>query len=232
MSKNLIRAHCRDCILRAPLFYLLTENELDIINAHRHEVMYNPGEIISKQGSPSGHVLSFVTGLAKAHIESNYHKDDLILRLIKPVELLAGPELYNGKSHHYSITAITHSHVCFIEQEAFKSVLRSNTAFSEAFLKMNQKRLVESLGKLSGFYQKHQVGRLAEAILYLQKDIFNENPFNPSISKAELAALAGISVGSTYKILKQFNDDGLVRVNGMEMEVLDFEMLQQVSDRG
>lgn len=232
MSKNLIRAHCNHCVLRAPLFYLLTENELDIINAHRHEVMYNPGEIISKQGSPSGHVLSFVMGLAKAHIESKYHKDDLILRLIKPIELLAGPELYNGNSHHYSVTAITHSHVCFIEQEVFKSVLRSNAAFNEAFLKMNQKRLVESLKKLSGFYQKQQVGRLAEAILYLQKDIFNENPFKPGISKVELAALAGISVGSTYKILKQFNDDRLVRVNGSEMEVLDFEMLQQVSERG
>lgn len=225
------KLNCTHCDKRSPIFSFLTQDELKLINENRHEVVYQPGEIIFKQGTPSTHVMSFVQGLAKIHIQGK-GVNDLIIRLIKPVEFIAGPELYINNKHHYSVSSITKSQVCFIENRVFKKVLNENTKFAEALLKINQEGIVSSLDKLTSLHQKQQHGKMADAILYLFQQVFNNNPFELTISKGELAELAGVSSGSAYKMLNKFNEDGIIKSNGKRIEILNFDMLRRVSERG
>lgn len=222
---------CVHCNRKSSLFEFLTREELELFNAHRHEVVYKPGETIFKQGTASTHAMSFVEGMAKMHIQGK-NNNDLIIRLVNPVEFISGPGLYTRNRHHYSVTAVTLSHVCFIENNVFKKVLAQNTNFSEAFIRNTQEGLILSLDKLTSLHQKNQTGQLAEAILYLHNSIYKANPFTLTISKTELAELAGISQGSAYRILNQFHTDGLIQSIGDSIHILDTGLLEQVSENG
>jgi signal-transduction protein with cAMP-binding, CBS, and nucleotidyltransferase domain len=46
---------CQHCFKRSPLFKMLTEEELDLLNSARLEVNFKKGEIIYKQGTPLTH---------------------------------------------------------------------------------------------------------------------------------------------------------------------------------
>jgi len=50
--------------LKLPLFTHLSEEELVQIDANRHEVSFNAGEIILKQGAPLTHIVCLTKGMA------------------------------------------------------------------------------------------------------------------------------------------------------------------------
>ena len=231
MPSQINSTNCKDCIKKCSVFDLLTPDELSLIDENRHEVLYNPRETIFKQGTACTHLLSFSSGLAKMHMTGSNEKN-LIIRLIKPVEHITGAGLLGNNIHHYSITAIEESCVCFIERMAFIKVLESNMRFTRAFMQLSQKNLITTLNKLLNLNQKNNQGKIAEALLYLSEEIYESNPFTLNISKVELSEMAGMSEESTFKILKSFDNDGIINIGGSTIEILNQDLLNQISNKG
>jgi CRP/FNR family transcriptional regulator len=59
----------------------------------------------------------------------------------------------------------------------------------------------------------------------------NENIFG-YLSRKEIADFAGLSTESTVKLLKGFEQDGLIRLVDKDIEVLKKEKLIEISKRG
>ena len=97
MALQLNSIHCIDCCRKSPIFELLRPKELKLIDDNRHEVVYNPGETIFKQGTACTHVLSFTSGLAKIHM-AGLNGKNLIIRLIKPIEFITGAGLFTNNA--------------------------------------------------------------------------------------------------------------------------------------
>ena len=70
-GKDTKHVSCLNCFKRAPLFNMLTIEELNNIECHRTEVTFNKGELIHKSGTQSSHVISFNAGLAKLYLEDH-----------------------------------------------------------------------------------------------------------------------------------------------------------------
>ena len=231
MSNFVTNSHCVNCCKRSPIFEFLSEKELQLFNNHRHEVVYSPGETIFKQGTACTHVLSFTGGLAKIHMEG-YEGKNLIIRLIKPVEFITGAGIFVNERHHYSVTAVDKSCVCFIEKDTFMTILSSNKKFCAEFMKLTQQTLIHSLHKLISLNQKHSQGKIAEALLYLSKEIYEANPFELSISKLELAELSGMSKEGMFKILREFDKEKIISMEGSKIEILNLDLFSQISNKG
>ena len=176
MPLHVNSTHCIDCTKKCTVFNLLTPEELRLIDENRHEVVYNPGETIFKQGTVCTHLLSFSTGMAKIHMTGSNNRN-MIIRLIKPVEYITGAGLLGNNIHHYSVTAVENSSVCFIERKTFIKVLESNMNFTKAFMMLSQKNMITTLNKLLNLNQKNNQGKIAEALLYLSEEIYESNPF-------------------------------------------------------
>ena len=231
MPLHINSTHCPDCIKRSSVFDLLTPEELNFIDENRHEVVYNPGETIFKQGTACTHLLSFSAGMAKIHMTGSNNRN-MIIRLIKPVEYITGAGLLGNNIHHYSVTAIEKSCVCFIERMAFIKVLESNMNFTKAFMMLSQKNMITTLNKLLNLNQKNNQGKIAEALLYLSEEIYESNPFTLNISKVELSEMAGMSKESTFKILRSFDKEDIIKVTGNTVEILNQDLLSQISNKG
>lgn len=212
-------------------FKFLNEEELELINLNRHEVTYKPGETIFKQNSAYTHVVSFSQGLAKIYLEG-YNSKQLIIRLVKPNEFIASPGLNSHSKHYYSIAAIEHSVVCFLETNVIMKIFKQNHVFQEMLMRDIHGYYSKTLQKLINLNQKHRHGRIAEALIYLADDIYASDSFKLTITKKELADMAGISTESSFRILKELHDQGSIQINRKDIAIVDKKYLLQLSEVG
>ncbi|MDZ7741924.1 MAG: Crp/Fnr family transcriptional regulator [Bacteroidota bacterium] len=222
--------NCINCSCKAPLFKYLTSAELQKVNAHRYEIEYYGGEIIFKQNSPATHVLSFTQGLAKINLEHNEKR--LILGIIKPGTFIAGPGMHIDKRHHYSIVAMTDSKVCAIDQSAFIDVLRSNREFMTHYIEEINIAYLNLLNRIGNQAYKQVKGKVADAILYLSENIFNNTFFRIPISTREIAELSGVSHESAARTLKEFSLEKIISFNRQEMKIINLRQLKEISRVG
>lgn len=222
---------CRTCPFRWENFDTLTNEELDLVNQNRSEARFKAGEIIFKQGSPTSNAIFISTGIGKAYMEG-FDNKNIIFSLVTPGWLIAGPGAYVDNRHHYSFAAITDVTVCFVDINIIKELVHRNPIFAEGYLKDVSRKSLNTFNKLASLTQKKMHGRLAEGIIYLSEQIYKANEFNCILSRQELGELTGMTKESVVRLLKEFNDEGIVKVDNTQMEILNLTKLKKIMVSG
>ena len=222
---------CRDCPFKSPLFNLLTNEELTIVHENKHAVLYNKGETIIKQGTNMSHVLSVNSGLAKLYLEGQGNRNSII-RIVKPTSFVGGAGMYLDQFHHFTLTALKETRVCFIRIETFKQLIDTNKDFFNEFMRDFSRNVLEIYGRLLFLTQKQMSGRMADTLIYLFNEVFQSSKFTLYLSKEDMADLSGMSKESAIKVLREFQKDGIIHMNNNEIELLDFASLQKISKLG
>lgn len=220
--------NCCNCSKKSPVFQHLNDDELNLVNRHKTTVKYKAGEIIIKQGSPQTHVISFTSGIAKVYIEGNNNKN-LILQFIKPTQFLGEPGIYVDNLHHFSISTIEDSQVCYIELEIFKKLVRTNIAFAEAMMINISQNGIFNYNRFISLTQKNMPGRIADALIYLKKDIYTDSDQYVNISRQDIAEFTGMSKDSAIRILKEFEVENIITLVNRKICINKPERLNQIS---
>ena len=223
--------NCISCECKSPLFRFLSDEELNMVQQNRINVVFKQGETIRKQGTVMTHVISVNRGLAKLYLEG-VEQRNAILRLVKPTNFIGGPGIYLDLMHHYSVTALVESSVCFIDIHVFKKIIKQNSLFAEEFMKDFSRNTLLVYNRLISLTQKQMPGRMSDTLLYLFDDIFESNKFPMLVSKQDLADLSAMSKDSAVKVLREFQKEGLIRITDHEMEILDAGALKKISRIG
>lgn len=218
---------CLTCKRRSSMFNLLSNEELHIIRDNRITIHYEVGEIIQKQGTFMSHVISVNSGLVKLYLEGDNHSNT-ILRIVTPTNFIGGPGIYFDQLHHFTVSAMKKTTVCFIELNAFKNILNQNSAFATEFMRDFSKNVVSVYNRLITISQKQLAGRMAYAILYLFEEVYENKAVIIAVSKQDLADLSAISRDSAVKILRDFQQEALIRYTGNEIEILQPEALRRI----
>lgn len=219
---------CAHCLCKSPVFESLTPEELRLFNQSRYKLSYKAGETIFKQGGVITHVMSFVSGLAKVYIEGPGNHN-LIIKLLTPGEIAGGPGLGTDNKLHYTISAIEDCQACFIDVNVFSAAMKTNNNFALALYSHVNSHTVTNFQKFISLTQKQMPGRIADALLYLSRDIYRSNPFRMSISRQDLADLTALAKESVIRILKKFKDEEIISESGDMMHLLRVEELERIS---
>lgn len=223
--------HCAGCEYKSPLFCFLTDEEIELVDSTKITVHFMPGETIRKQGTYMSHVISINSGLAKLYLEGIEHRN-AIIRIVKPTGFIGGPGIFLDQRHHFTVTALQETTVCFIELGMFRELMERNRIFAGEVLKDLSKKTLAVYNRLLFLTQKQMPGRMADTLLYLFNDIFESTSFPMVISRQDLAELSGMSKESAVKVLRQFQHDAIIHLTEQEMTLLDREKLQQISRTG
>jgi len=222
---------CDDCNSRSPLFNSLVDEELKLLNKDRYSVRFNEGEIILKQGTRADYLVSVIEGLAKMYIEGDYNKN-LVLDFVKPPKILGGPGAHLNGKHRYSLVAIKETLVCFLDMGNFRKVLASSSTFAEQFLIHCSGNYLSALDRMVAISQKQMHGRMADALIYLSKNIYDSQSIGEEISRMDIAEYTCMSKDSAIRVLKEFERDQIVTLQRKQIEVLDFNKLYEIADKG
>ena len=222
---------CKNCPFAWGNFDNLTDKQLELVNSNRSETLFKAGEIIFKQGSPTSNAIFISQGLAKIYMEG-YDSKNIILSIASSGMLIAGPGAYVDNRHHYSLAALTDVVACFVDISIIKDLVHQNSLFAEGYLKDVSQKSLNIFNKLVSFTQKKMHGRLAEGIVHLSEKIYKSNAFKCSLSRQELGEFTGMTKESVVRLLKEFNDEDIVRVDNNKMEILDLTKLKKIMVSG
>jgi CRP/FNR family transcriptional regulator, polysaccharide utilization system transcription regulator len=210
---------------------LLTQQELKILNRNRYSVRFKPNELILKQGLPATHVISLIHGIAKMYIEGMNGKN-LLFRLADAWQLINVGNASTRELNQFSVAALTEVQVCFIESSSFQQVLESNGKFACEVIKHRNQHTVCIFRKIISLTQKHMIGRMADGLLYLADDFYHAVSFEMNLSRQDLADLTAMSKDSVIRILKEFEKERLISLRGKKMEILNKDILLELSAKG
>jgi len=231
-SENIFNGkECCNCHRKCSMFSHLSTEEMMYIEENRYEARFKSGEVIFKQGSPTSHIVSFSTGLAKLYMEA-HNQRDVIISLVQPTTLIGGPGLYIDGRHKFSLAALMDCNVCFIDIKPFKELIKSNSNFAVSLIEdisLKDFRLMQRLVNTS-IKQSH--GRMAETLLYLSDTVFEKGEFDIVLSRQELADITGMSKEGAIRILKEFKNDGLIECDNQNFKILDTRRLEEISLNG
>jgi len=222
---------CEKCNQKSQLFQILTYEELKIVNRDRYSVRFHPGEVILKQGTTAGTMISVIEGFARKYMEG-FNNRKLILDFVKPWQLVGAPGVHNMGKYSFSVVAIRETLVCFLDAANFTEVLGLNGEFAKAYIKMCSGNYGRSLDRMVSLSQKQMHGRIADALIYLTEEIYESIRIGPEISRQDIADYTSMSKDSAIRILKEFERDQIIRLEGKTIEVLDGNRLQSISING
>ncbi len=213
------------------MFQTLTEDELKIVNTDRYSVRFHEGEIILKQGTQTNNFISIIEGFAKKYIEG-YNNRNLILDFEKPWSLIGGPGVHLDGKLRYSVVAVQETLVCFLDTENFMKVLALNSTFSGMYIQLCSGNYSRSLERMVSLSHKQMHGRIADALIYLSEEIYESNIIGKDISRQDIADYTSLSKDSAIRILKEFERDSIIVLEGRTIEILDYTRLHAISRKG
>jgi CRP-like cAMP-binding protein len=212
-------------------FEQLTLIEQKKISENTAVVEYKKGELICKQGAMASQILYIESGLAKVFL--NNGNDTLVLKIIPPGNLLGLTSIGSDNSiFQYSALAYVDTVVKQIEINCFREMLHDNPKFASEVIEILISNTVQISGRFFCLTHKQSYGRLADILLCLADRIFLSQDFLLPLSRKELAELSGISSETVVRMLKKFNDEGLIATEGKNLRIIDYQKLKMISEMG
>lgn len=213
------------------VFQYMSDKEFDTLDKTKYEVSYKAGEVIFKRGTKTAQLMFLSTGLAKSYIEG-YGDKNLIIRLIKPFEIIGVLASYVGSQHQFSVMSIEDCKCSFYDLEIYKEIARNNSKVYDILTQSICIHSMQYYNKFISLTQKQVNGRIAETILYLYNDIYQTNPINLSITKFDIADMTGMSKDTATRVLKSLDNENIIKVQNNIITIIDIEKLTQISNNG
>jgi CRP/FNR family transcriptional regulator, polysaccharide utilization system transcription regulator len=212
-------------------FGQLTDSEKFKMDSNSVEIIFKKGEMICKQGSFASFIIYLEEGLVKSYLEGSPR--DLILTITSSQRLVGLSSIFEGNNNFlYSVSTYVESKVKLIDINVFKEILNQNATFASEIINILNENTSQSYGRFYCLVMKQLHGRLADIILCLSQRIFKNSTFDLPLSRTDLAELTGMSTESVIRILKDFKDNGLIKMTGKSLQIIDVERLQKISDFG
>ncbi len=223
--------NCRECKNNAKCFQHLCPEELKFINEKKTQLTYLQGETIFKQGAFAPHVLFVVDGLARVYLQTGASRQ-LNIRLSRSGDFMAFSSVFGEKVHTYSAMAMIDSTICMIEKSAMRELLMQNPDFAMRITSKNFRNENRYLEIIRNVSYKQMRGKLASALLYLSADEFLELDVFKYMTRQDIADFASVTTEVAIKFIKEFEREGIVRLDGRQISILNKDALDEISRRG
>ncbi len=209
----------------------LTPEQHNHINQIKYSVTFNKGENIFKQGTPMPHIIVIKEGLGKVFLEEE-NKRNIILKIIKPGEILGGPGFFTDYKHHFSLTALEDTTAYFIDIYEFKKLVLDNAEFGIELIAYLNLAHINIYKKLRVISHKHMNGRLASTLLYLSNGIYNSDNFDTTLTRQDIADLSSMTKESAIRILKELKTSNIINCTNNHFDILNKEALVNIVENG
>ena len=231
LKQNHNMTSCVKDIHHNPAFDLLTAEELALLQQGSAQVSFKKNEIIIKQGAVANNILFGEKGIFKLHMEGAKH--DIIMTFKRERSFLGLSNLFSdNNTHQYSVTALEDCTIYYYDKKTFEEILAKNIRFSVEIIKYINHNFSRIMRRFLCVAQKNARGKVAEMLLCLSSNLYEDTRFTLNMSRSELADFAGLSMENTIRILKEFDEDKMIRLEGKRIDIINQDVLEKVSEFG
>jgi CRP/FNR family transcriptional regulator len=222
---------CANCDFKEVVFSYLDDSSVEALCDNKEEQSFRKGEIINHEGEKITNFKYLKSGLVKLYRRTTTGEEQVIT-ITRPFEFVSNMSIFSEERYQYSVSALEDSVVCTVKLEFIKDLFLKNGAFAMGLLtkisRINDKILSQTLD----IRQKNLIGRVAFVLLYFTKDIYNSRVFDLPVSRKEIADYIGMSTANVIRTMSDFKKEGIIRIFGKTIEVVDLNKLEIISKRG
>jgi CRP-like cAMP-binding protein len=225
-----MKSECKFCNIKSEAALKLSEEEIEKLSGNCALVNFRKGDQVIKQGTFSTNVAYLRSGLAKVHIAGPHHEQ--IVRLVKAPSYLGLPTTFGDKINQYSVTVIEKAEVCFIDISTFRFLLGINPGFSYEIMIELCRNELEVFTRCANRTQKQVRGKIADVLLEMSDYIYNSKIFTIPLNQEDIGNLVDSSRESVSRVFAEFEKDGIIRISGKKIEILNKKLLLMISSNG
>jgi CRP-like cAMP-binding protein len=222
---------CAQCDFREVVFAHLDDEAIQELCNHKDEMSFRKGEIINHEGEKITNFKYLKNGLVKLYRRTTTGEEQVIT-ITRPFEFVSNMSIFSEDRYKYSVSALEDSVVCIVKLDFIKSLFLKNGGFAMGLLtkisKINDKIINQTLD----IRQKNLIGRVAFVLLYFTKEIYNSMVFDLPVSRKEIADYIGMSTANVIRTMSDFKKDGIIKIFGKTIEIVDLNKLETISKRG
>ncbi len=222
---------CASCDFRDIVFSYLDDGTIQELCNNKEEISFRKGEIINHEGEKITDFKYLKSGLVKLYRRVS-NGEEQVITITRPFEFVSNMSIFSEDRYKYSVAAVEDSVVCVVKLDFIKDLFMKNGGFAMGLLtkisKINDKIINQTLD----IRQKNLVGRVAFVMLYFSKEIYNSKVFDLPVSRKEIADYIGMSTANVIRTLSDFKKDGIIKVFGKTIEIVDLNKLEIISKRG
>ena len=221
-----------NCDLRSCFLCTLCLKEwLPAIDAHRKMIHAKKGTVIFEEGDIVKGIYFIYQGKAKVHKKWSSDKE-LILRIAGKGAILGHRGLGKSIVYPISATALEAITLCFIDLDFFQSTLKVNHDFTYQLMMFFAEELQESEKNMRNIAHMSVKGRIAQALLMLRQKfgITEEGFIDITLSRQDLASLAGTTYETVFRIINEFVEDKIIALANKDIRIINTEKLLRLTD--
>ncbi|MFD2512494.1 response regulator [Pontibacter locisalis] len=177
------------------------------------------------------HALYFLNkGKVKTY-KSNEEGREYITNLYKDGDFIGYLDLIEDKAYRESAVVMEDSEIYVISKEDFFMLLHNNRLVANQFIKILSDNLAEREDRLLKLAYNSVRKRVAEALLFVEKQYVDNNKSpetQVSISREDLASIVGASKETVIRTLADFKDEKLIKSQGSKITIINNEKLRKM----
>jgi CRP-like cAMP-binding protein len=224
-----------DSLARIPFFAGLDAPALERVAAGTRMRRFRRGEIIFHAGDPGDALFIIVSGEVKIALPSA-EGDEAILATLRPGDVFGELALLDGAPRSATASALVATEVVLLPRDRFRELIATEPAVRDILLASLAGELRRLTTHVEELHFLDMTGRVAARLVRLAREAGpaatdGSIQLRPTLTQAELASMVGCTRQSVNKLLGQFADDGLVRVDRDGIVVTDLTGLVAASHR-
>jgi CRP/FNR family transcriptional regulator, cyclic AMP receptor protein len=212
-----------------PFFGGLEPDALDRLAAGMRSRRFRRGEVIFHIGDPGDALFVIVSGEVKISLPSETG-DEAILATLRPGDVFGELALLDGAPRSASASALSPTEAVILPRERFRELIATETGVRDALLASIAGELRRLTTHVEELHFLDITGRLAARLVRLAQEsgapvADGSVRLRTNLTQADLAAMVGCTRQSVNKLLGQFTDDGLVRLERDAIVLIDMDGL-------
>ena len=225
---------CIKCIISDDsIFSTLTLPQKEKVIENHICSFYSKNSIIYKEGDNPIGLICLVEGKVKLYKEGINNKEQIV-RLVNENGFIGYRALFAREKYNSTAATLEDSVICTIEKDLVFEIMRENHNFTLEIIRRLATELGFSTTRSVSLTQKHIRGRLADALLFLKKTygVDKDNNINVLLARDDLANLANMTTSNAIRTLSNFVEEGVIKVDGKKIKIIDFAKLRRISELG
>lgn len=195
---------------------------LPAVEAGREHRSYKKGAILFREGDPVHGIYFVYSGTVKVHKQWG-HEKELIVRFATAGDIMGHRGIGNEQFYPITATALDTVSVCFMSLDFLKASLKVNHQLLYDLMLFYAAELQSSEKQMRNLAHMPVKGRVANALLLLQEKfgITEEGHIGLSLSRQDLAAYAGTTYETVFRLLTELTGEGIIQHAGRDIKILD-----------
>jgi CRP/FNR family transcriptional regulator, cyclic AMP receptor protein len=218
-------AQTADFLASVPMFSGLQRDELLKFAELTRERTYPKGSVILFQGDPGDSLYVLRQGRAKVVLIGEDGRE-VILGVLEPGAHFGELALIDDQPRSAHVIAMEDSQLLILRREDFRRRVEANPSVAWALLTELSRRLRRADQKIGGLVLLDVPGRISRLLLDLSAESTNGMIEKP-LTHQTIAQMIGASRETVSRAMKEFQEEGLIRVERRRIAVANRDALEK-----